>query len=94
MSEEEASAVAIVLRKLNHLTVRAGFISRGNLKEILLGCRELARGVGTSFVCLARVSRISRIPEWPPQDSNPSPRLKDDKVALLEIGRASCRERV
>ena len=46
MSEEEASAVAIFLRKLKHLTVRAGFISRENLKEILLGCRELARGVG------------------------------------------------
>ena len=26
---------------------------------------------------------MGRIPEWPPQDSNPSPRLKDDKVALL-----------
>ena len=39
--------------------------------------------VGTSFVCLALGSRIGRIPEWPPQDSNPSPRLKDDKVALL-----------
>ncbi|WKA13011.1 hypothetical protein VitviT2T_030348 [Vitis vinifera] len=39
--------------------------------------------VGTSFVCLALVSRMGRIPEWPPQDSNPSPRLKDDKVALL-----------
>ena len=39
--------------------------------------------VGTSFVCLALGSRMGRIPEWPPQDSNPSPRLKDDKVALL-----------
>ncbi|RVW67696.1 hypothetical protein CK203_063387 [Vitis vinifera] len=47
MSEEEASAVAIVLRKLNHLT---------------------------PYKPDTRV---------PPQDSNPSPRLKDDKVALL-----------
>ncbi|RVW23685.1 Phospholipase A1-Igamma2, chloroplastic [Vitis vinifera] len=30
------------------------------------------------------IFRIGRIPEWPPQDSNPSPRLKDDKVALLD----------
>ena len=39
--------------------------------------------VETSFVCLALGSHMGRIPEWPPQDSNPSPRLKDDKVALL-----------
>ncbi|WJZ82549.1 hypothetical protein VitviT2T_002300 [Vitis vinifera] len=41
---------------------------------------------------------MGRIPEWPPQDSNPSPRLKDDKVALLVpsvllriLGRPLCR---
>ena len=53
--------------------------------------------VGTSFVCLALVSRTtgtsrngsdqSGIPrirtQVPPQDSNPSPRLKDVEVALL-----------
>nr|CAN74331.1 hypothetical protein VITISV_010084 [Vitis vinifera] len=45
--------------------------------------------VGTSFVCLALGSRMGRIPEWPPQDSNPSPRLKDDKVLSCVSKRAA-----
>eukprot|EP00261_Vitis_vinifera_P018637 XP_010648795.1 PREDICTED: 17.9 kDa class II heat shock protein-like [Vitis vinifera] len=40
--------------------------------------------VGTSFVLSIFGSvPVKGVTEWPPQDSNPSPRLKDDKVALL-----------
>ena len=40
--------------------------------------------VGTSFVLSIFGSMpVKGVTEWPPQDSNPSPRLKDNKVALL-----------
>ena len=59
---------------------RFGAISASRYHEYFHG-RDLV--VGTSFVCLALGSRMGRIPEWPPQDSNSRPSLKVLEEALL-----------